>query len=450
MSKISLQNDSRVAVIGGGPAGSLCAVFIQKYARDAGIDISTTIFDGKDFLQKGPRGCNLCAGVISNSLHAKLNSEGIGLPEGRIIKRVRGYRLHLNGRALSLSPPPSENDSIATVFRGNGPRFSAFPEVISFDDFLLTFAQDYGAAVVYEPIKEIQAPADPAQPLILTFGSRRQPKTFTADLVVGAFGLNTRLTRNITAMGFGYRPPATLKTFQAEFKLDAAAIDRNFGDSIHVFMPRRSRIRFATVIPKGDFVTVTLIGKKEADREFLKEFLALPEVPEALSKAPACCFCYPKIAVSPAHNPFTHRLVMVGDASFSRHYKNGIESAFVTARLAAAAAVKFGIDAESLRTHFYRPAREAIIKDNFYGRLLFFLNDIILAAPLVRRLHIRLAENETRASHPHSIRFILWQMFTGNISYKKIFQAVFSIRLQVSLLSTTIKLIFLKFRRKPN
>ena len=64
-----LKDGSKIAIIGGGPAGSFFAHFAQKWSIQKGIDVSVTIFDGKDFLQRGPKGCNLCAGVIAESLN---------------------------------------------------------------------------------------------------------------------------------------------------------------------------------------------------------------------------------------------------------------------------------------------------------------------------------------------------------------------------------------------
>ncbi|MFA9454650.1 MAG: NAD(P)-binding protein, partial [Candidatus Aminicenantaceae bacterium] len=133
-----------MAIIGGGPAGSFFAYFLQKYAQHRGIHPDVTIFDAKNFMLKGPKGCNLCAGVISETLSQRLRSEGIPLPEQRIVHRVDGYCLHLDHRLLFLTGEGEKADSIATVFRGNGPRYSKYSGTISFDDFLLSVGQPTG------------------------------------------------------------------------------------------------------------------------------------------------------------------------------------------------------------------------------------------------------------------------------------------------------------------
>jgi len=367
----TLIDGSKIAIIGGGPAGSAFAHFAQKWAFKKGIDVSITIFDGKDFLQRGPKGCNLCAGVIAESLNQKLQEEGIFLPEKRIINRVEGYCFHVDGESLLLSCAEYEKNTIITVFRGNGPRYSTFPENISFDDFLLTWVQDRGAKVISQPVWEIKLSDNKHQLLSLYYGEKSNLQKFDADLVVGAFGVNTYLMKKIQNLGFGYKPPSTITTFQAELKLGKEEVLKHFGNNIHVYMPKSKAIRYATVIPKGDYITVSLIGKKDVPREIFREFLNLEEIKTKIPLFKPHCFCYPRIVISPSKNPFTHRLVMIGDASFSRHYKNGIESAFITAQLAAEAAFCSGIDASSFSSFYYKRAKRQIIHDNYYGQFLF-------------------------------------------------------------------------------
>jgi flavin-dependent dehydrogenase len=441
-----LKDGSKIAIIGGGPAGSFFAHFAQKWAAEKGIDVSIKIFDGKDFLQRGPRGCNLCAGVIAESLNKKLKEEGIYLPEERIINRVDGYFLHVDSKSLLLSCKENEDNTIATVFRGNGPRFSSFPEIISFDDFLLSWVQDRGAEVVPYPVWEIKLPENKTGSISIFFGERGNVQKFDADLVVGAFGVNTYLMKKIQALGFGYTPPSTLITYQAELKLDREQILEYFGNTIHVYMPKSKAIRYATVIPKGDYITITLIGYRNATKDFLQEFLNLEEIRKKIPLFKPHCFCYPRIVVSPSKKPFTDRLTMIGDASFSRHYKNGIESAFITAQLAAESAFCAGIDASSFSHSYYKQAKKLIIKDNTYGQFLFSINDMISSIPLLTQSHLSLAKRKTNKGSSRKLRSILWNMFTGNIPYKDIFKITLDIRLQISLLFNTISLLFQRFK----
>lgn len=443
---LTLKDGSKIAIIGGGPAGSFFAHFAQKWAAEKGIEVSITVFDGKDFLQRGPRGCNLCAGVIAESLNKKLKQEGIFLPEERIINRIDGYMLHVGNKSLLLSCAENEKSTIATVFRGNGPRFSTFPEIISFDDFLLSWVQDKGAEVIPHPVWDIELPGKKTGSISVYFGERGNLQKFDADLAVGAFGVNTYLMKKIKALGFGYNPPSTLVTYQAEFKLDREKILEYFGNTIHVYMPKSKAIRYATVIPKGNYISITLIGHKDATKDFLKEFLNLEEIKKKIPLFKPHCFCYPRIVVSPSKKPFTDRLIMIGDASFSRHYKNGIESAFITAQLAAETAFCAGIDTSAFIHSYYKQAKKIIVKDNTYGQFLFLINDIISSIPLLTQSHLDLANKGPKEASSQKLRSILWNMFTGNIPYKDIFSISLDMRLQISLLFNTITLLFRRFK----
>ncbi|MFC2170297.1 NAD(P)/FAD-dependent oxidoreductase [Acidobacteriota bacterium] len=445
-SPLSLKNGSRISIVGGGPAGAFFAHFIHKMVIQSGLYLPVTIFDGKHFLQKGPKGCNLCAGVIAESLNQKLIEENLLLPEKRIVNRIDGYCFHVDGENLFLSCEENKKNKIATVFRGNGPRYSNFPETISFDDFLLTWAQDQGAQVISEPVWDIFLPEDKQKPVDVYYGKNNQKKKLEADLVVGAFGVNTYLMKKIQNLGFGYEPPRTLITYQAELKLGREYILKQFGNNIHIYMPKSKTLRYASVIPKQDFITITLIGKNNASTGIFKEFLDLKGVQNKIPNLKPHCFCYPRITISPSKKPFTDRFVMVGDASFSRHYKNGIESAFVSAKLAAEAAIFSGIDTASFSDHYYGPAKKRIVHDNRYGQFLFFLNDLISSVPILTQSHLTLAKQMDNRNSPRKIRSILWNIFTGNIPYKEIFKKTFDLGLQISLSLLTMSLLVRKIK----
>lgn len=448
-----LEDGARIAVIGGGPAGSLFAHFALKNAQRRNMNISVTIFDGKDFRQSGPRGCNLCAGVIAESLYDKLKNEGIFLPEGRIVNRADGYSLHTHNDVLSLLSAENDSQSIITVYRGNGPRFSTFPNTISFDDFLLSWAQDQGANVISSPVYDIQLSSKGNGFPAIFYREKDKQKEFQADLVVAAFGVNSSLIQTMKKLGFGYRPPKTLITFQAEARLGEETIQKEFGNSIHIYVPKSSPIRYATVVPKKDFATITLIGLKDADQGFLGEFRKFKDLSEKLLPAKPQCFCFPRITVSPARKPYTDRLVVIGDASFSRHYKNGIESAFHTAEMASEAALFHGISSQSFALHYYQKAKRSIINDNRYGRILFFLNDLISSVPLLTQAHFDLAREKRKKGPSQKLQFVLWNMFTGNLPYRQIFRTSLNLRLQLTLVANTLKILLARtkiFRKNTN
>jgi len=137
---------------------------------------------------------------------------------------------------------------------------------------------------------------------------------------------------------------------------------------------------------------------------------------------------------------------MIGDASFSRHYKNGIESAFITAKLAAETAFCSGIDASSFSSSYHEQAKKLIIHDNYYGQFLFLINDIISSIPLLTQSHLSLAKQKGDKDSPKKARSILWNMFTGNIPYRDIFKMSLDIKLQISLLLKALGLVFAKLK----
>jgi flavin-dependent dehydrogenase len=446
MRDLWLHNGSRIAIVGAGPAGTFFAHFALKLARQKGLQIAVTLFDGKSFMRLGPPGCNMCAGVISETLHARLEEEGIQLPEGRVQRRIDAYHLHTRGFHLPLAHPQGKKGAIRTVYRGSGPRFWSETSDISFDDFLLNHAKEEGARVIEKVVREIILPSDAEQPVRLLCGSPGSYTEHEADLVVGAFGLNTAILEKIVALEFGYRPPRWERAFQAELELGADHIRNRLGNSIHVFSPGTSRIRFAALTPKREHVTVSMIGSRSADISDLRELLAQPLVrrlfPPGDVLAGQYCRCRPRIAITAAKKPFTDRFVIVGDASCSRYYKNGIESAFITAQFAAEAAFNAGISESALKRHYLGRVERVLIRDNFYGRLLFRTYDLISRNRLFAQTYYLVASSEQREDPIAQLaRQILWDMLTGNAPYRTIFYRTLDPRMQSRLTITTLGLI---------
>src|ERR1035437_7474224 len=80
-----LQNDDRVAVVGGGPAGSFFAIHLLREARRLNRHLDVVIVEkrgpadlGSDDLQC--KGCNFCAGLISPRLDKALGENGLVVP----------------------------------------------------------------------------------------------------------------------------------------------------------------------------------------------------------------------------------------------------------------------------------------------------------------------------------------------------------------------------------
>ena len=104
--KLELQNGSRIAVIGGGPAGSFFAYFAMDFAKRMDLEIDIDIIEAKAFHKPGPAGCNHCGGIISESLVQMMSAEGIVLPTSVVRRGIESYTIHLeNGSAVIETPP---------------------------------------------------------------------------------------------------------------------------------------------------------------------------------------------------------------------------------------------------------------------------------------------------------------------------------------------------------
>lgn len=79
-SSLALENGSRIAVVGGGPAGSFFSYFLLRMAKRIDLELCVDIYERKDFSVFGAAGCNMCAGVISESLIQALSIEVVELP----------------------------------------------------------------------------------------------------------------------------------------------------------------------------------------------------------------------------------------------------------------------------------------------------------------------------------------------------------------------------------
>jgi flavin-dependent dehydrogenase len=244
-----------------------------------------------------------------------------------------------------------------------------------------------------------------------------------------------------------------VRTFQAELRLGQAHIRSHLGDRIYVFSLGLSDVRFVALTPKREHVTVSVIGYRDATVSDLRRWLDQPTaralLPPGDLLADGYCRCRPRIGLTPAVKPYTDRLVIVGDASCSRYFKNGIESALVTAQLAARAAFDQGVSAAAFRRAYLKPVRRTLVRDNRYGRLLFQVHDLASRRRLLTRSYYAVASSRReRDPAARLARQILWEMFTGNVPYRTIFYQGFNPRLQARLTGATLGLVAERIQRR--
>jgi len=422
-----LQDGSRIAVVGGGPTGSFFTIFALKMAKMVGKELDITIYEPKDFAKGGPMGCNRCGGIISELLVQTLAVEGINLPDSVVRKGINSYNLHTNHGDVFIATPDLER-TIATVYRGGGPKGMIDEGKESFDGFLLKQAIEEGAA--HTPLRIDRVAFKNGKPVIFS----KEQELMDADLVVGAFGVNSTAAKIFEEAGFGYKEPPTVTTAIAELRMGEDVVSHYFGNSVHLFLLPDRGMKFAAMIPKGAYVTLCILGK-EMNANTVDDFLNKPVVKRVLTTAPysVACRCLPKMNVGAPKNPFTDRMVMCGDAGSTRLFKDGLGAAYLMGKAAAKTAVFQGVSARHFHDDYY-PVYKSIVVDNLFGRFLFTVTDIFRKNRLLTLGMLEVVRKEQRGAYHNVLSSILWNMFTGNERYKNVFPKSLDVRMQAHLL----------------
>jgi len=416
-SALTLDDGSHVAVIGGGPAGSFFSYFLLEMTQRVGIDVQLDIYESRDFSSPGPAGCNMCGGIISESLVQAMAAEGINLPSEVVERGIDSYVLHMNEGDVRIETPLRER-RIASVHRGAGPRGIKEMKWRSFDGYLLKLAVGMGAHLVRKRVEDVGW--QDGRPQVRLPGS--SPQAY--DLLAVAVGVNTSTLKLFERLGWGYKLPQTTKTYICEFYLGQETVETCLGSSMHVFLLNLPRLEFAALIPKGDYVTVCLLGRG-IDGPLVQSFLDASEVRRCLPpdwRVPAdYCHCSPRINVRGAVRPFTDRIIFVGDCGVSRLYKDGIGAAYRTAKAAAVTAIFEGISTEDFRRHYW-PICQALGRDNKIGKVVFTVTRLIQKTRCARRGVLRMVAREQRNQGRHRrMSMVLWDTFTGSAPYREVF-----------------------------
>lgn len=414
---LQLEDGSQVAVIGGGPSGSYFAYFLLNMASMTGLNLHVDVYEPKEFTKLGPAGCNHCGGIVSESLVQILAMEGINLPPTIVQRGISSYVMHMDVGEARIQTPIEEM-RIASVHRGGGPKGSVDTKWGSFDGFLQALTIEKGVNIVQDRVTAIDVHQD--RPRVMTRNG--SPRSY--DLLVVAAGVNTLLDKLIKDVNLAYKPPRVTRTVIREYKLGAGNIEKYLGNAMHVFLLDIPRLEFAAIIPKGDYVTICLLGE-DIDQELFETFLEAPEVagcmPPDWRLDQYACQCLPVMNVGAATQPYGDRLVFIGDCGVTRLYKDGIGGAYRTAKAAAATAIFHGIAAEDFE-QYYWPACRRLNNDNAIGRLIFAVTRFIQQHRFTRRAVLRMTVDEqNKQGTERRMSMILWDMFTGSAPYRDIF-----------------------------
>ena len=431
-----LASGSRVAVVGGGPAGAFFSIELLRRARSLGLNLSVDIYDGKSFAKKGAPGCNMCAGAIGHNLIQEIERSTTTIPREVIHYEIEGYAVHYQDSSARL-----ENDSskrIYGVYRGAGPVSTENPDgARSFDQFLLDQAIKLGAQHIPQNVYDIDVPATLERRPAVRFADDTRVEY---DLVVGAFGVNSQIANRLL---YGYEPPPTWKTCVIEARVPLEFQREKLHNMIHFFVLKQPDIRYVALIPKGEHVTVTAIGEDVdvvATERLLRNSYMRDYLPVDWKLD---CHCHPRVALGAARLPYSERFVIIGDASDSRYLKNGVESALVTARLAVDCVINHGVTAKDFEKHFWRRCNRVFGRDNIYGRMLFEIYDRIFPHPLLAPVYFAVLRSERKLERPGALLSnALLAAFTGDQSYKRILLRAFDPRLAMRMAGRATALAF--------
>jgi flavin-dependent dehydrogenase len=429
-----LENGSHIAVIGGGPSGSFFSIFALKMAKMIGKEIKISIYDPKDFTKLGPLGCNRCGGIISELLVQTLAVEGINLPDTLVQRGIDSYRMHTVQGSVYIETPMHEK-TIATVYRGGGPKGIKGLTKESFDKFLLDMAVKEGAT--HLPIKIDKIEYHKRMPAIFS----KQQKVLEPDLIVGSIGVKSNMNKILENMEFGYKRPQTVTAAIAEFGMDSKVISEYLGNSVHIFLLPLEKVKFAAMIPKGTYVTLCIIGK-DISTDTIKEFIDYSVVKDVLPVKELYsinCQCIPQMNVKAPTIPFHDRVVICGDSGSTRLFKDGLGAAYIMGKAAAKTAVFRGISKKHFQ-HGYFPVYKAIVRDNQYGKLLFSVTDLLKNSQVFTKSMLDVIQKEQgNYKSKKVLSTILWDMFTGNERYRNIFFRAINVPMFYNLLKSVMR-----------
>lgn len=413
----------KIGIVGAGPAGSICAIQLLNLGKEKGVDFVVDLLDYKNFLEKGPAGCNFCAGVLSHEAIDNLKKIGINLDNNVIQSKIQGYCLITEGGELNFfqkKKPP-----LFTIYRGGGPSDSSNATKQSLDSLILSKALEKGANFIPAMVKSIFIPKQTSEKIKVICTDR----CFEYDMVIAAFGVNSAFKKDIIIGNSKYKAPKTEKALQIEIALSKDLIEERIANRIYVFILNIPRINLVALTPKENYVTITMIGKDLLIKDFFN-FINNNKVKDKLNineEIKISCLCYPKLPIQGAQKPYGSNFIVIGDANIARYYKDGIGSAYFTATKAAEAIINYGMDEKNIYENYFLPCFNKYNGDNRYGYLLFKINETLVKNEKFAKILIKIAEEEAKASNP-IIYELLWDMFTGDDSYKNIFWGLFQFK----------------------
>lgn len=367
--KLRLYSGSRVSIIGGGPAGTSCAITLLHMAKRKNIDLEVTIHEPKDFTTASrifhpsikpshDSRINPCIGVLSPPIHEIMTEKlGIPFPDHLVQKYIIGYMLHTYKETIELTELSGASYAMRRIM---------------FDNYMMEKAVGSGAQWNMAAVTQIER-------MTKEFKVTTDKDTCIADVVVGAFGVDQQVA-DIFEKSFGYRRPEYMETVITK-RHPSPEFIRQFGLNIHAFLPKLRAVEFGAITPKYNHLSINLAGK-HVDTDIMQEFLKLDQVAELLpsqydEKGSEMNF-FGRFPTSPAGNICADNMVIIGDASgMLRPFKGkGINAAILGGIAAGRAMVSGGLSEQDFG-RYYLPVFRHITDDLLYARLARFMTNAL-------------------------------------------------------------------------
>lgn len=343
----------RVGIIGGGPAGSACAIAILNQAQQQGIEVEATIYEPRDFSRE-PKAC---VGLLSPPIMELFQELKVDFPDHLIHLRLYDYTLHTERESVSFSVNPEEGEPSYALRRQD------------FDSYMLEQAAIRGGKIIRERVLDLQFRNDE---VVLTSANHER----AYQVVVGAFGLDEATLQLFERRIPTYRRPRTVNNIMWRIPASRHKIDQITCAIVHAFLlSEMKEVEFAALTPKKDYVVVNVAGEKVSEA-ILHQFLKIPTVKELIPSFEEEFCPLPqrgRFPTSPAKGIFSSRVVTVGDSSgLVRPFKGkGINSAIQTGMWAAESILSSRGGQPSFRRYYQRCAE--IRQDYRYGQILRIL-----------------------------------------------------------------------------
>lgn len=353
-----IRNGTKIAVIGGGPAGTSFTIRLLKESAKRGLKPRVIIFEPKDFMVH----YNQCVGVLSPpSEELFVNILGIPFPSHLIKREINGYAVY------------TDRNSTFKIMQKSG---TYATRRILFDRFMLDKAKEFGAEVINSRVTGIEF-YNGNEVRVYSEG-----KFLRVDAVVGAFGLDEgagEIFENSSRLTFRYRRPGkALETIITKIHVDREVIENKLQSLIHAFLlNNQRRIEFGAITPKGDHIIINIAGRGVTSQD-MDRFLSQPAVKKILGEQDFKTLDYFKgrYPIKPAKGIIGDRFVAVGDATgWIRPYKGkGINVAIETGAKAAEIMLNHGFSREDLRKYveYFRPLQDDYIYGKIFRTLVLF------------------------------------------------------------------------------